>query len=151
MSLYYAAENHLLPRRRRRLTPLIASVALTAFVVAGRTRLGTWLRGYFGGSRRVRGGKQLSSLGDRRIAFGELREWLLGRSMAMIVDAFGPPRLMETGKATVSAVADAGVGSFWRSALWYYPIDRNVQSAMAIRFAGGVVQQVDFFELAAAV
>lgn len=137
------------PRFRPLFQPMIVGVALAAITLAGQTRLGAWLRGFFSSST----GRDF----DRTLGFDftpsenltELRQYILGRNMAMVVMSFGQPRTVQTSEGVVSDIADIGAGGFWRSNLWYYPVDAQTYTAMAIHFDAGIAQQVDFFDLTA--
>jgi hypothetical protein len=92
MNLYYAALGHFIERRRSPLAPLITGFALAVVVLAGQTRLGAWLRGFLSSSRRVRLGERLIPFDACSVCLDDLREWILGRNMAMVVSEFGPAR-----------------------------------------------------------
>jgi hypothetical protein len=146
MSPFDASNQFVIPRRRSPLAPLVVGAALAAIALAGKTRIGAWLRGFFAPPTCSAYSDVLEPYVSAGLPLPQLRRSLLGHSMAFVVNALGPPRSV-AGAATITASSDAGPGAFWRSDTWYYPLDPRKHTAIAIHFAAGVAQQVDFFEM----
>ena len=68
--------------------------------------------------------------------FSSLRTAIVGSAKAVVLSAFGPPRTALLGHG-------ARRPSVWRAETWYYPLDRAARSAMAIRFQGNLVHDVE--------
>lgn len=81
------------------------------------------------------------SSGDR--TFQRLRQAIVGNDKASVVAVFGPP------PATAGLEADrdwpVDVPVYLRSDTWYYPLDKIQQSAICIRFSGGVATDAQVF------
>lgn len=118
---------------------LLIGGAMLVVALAGNTRVGAWLRGFLSAAHvparirlrsRLHGG--LTSL--------RLRELILGRPKAYVAATFGPPRTAVLGQSRPSEKA------FWRGDTWYYAVDADDRTAMAVRFDENVACAVDFFE-----
>jgi hypothetical protein len=142
-------------RRRRRnrdhsspaaaLAPLLIGSALAIVSIAGQTKLGAWLRGFF--STRTKTLPPQSAL-LARVAEGLplplLRDSLLGRRKVAVADLLGPPRTAVITRPTMGKIGQA---AFWRADTWYYAIDGRTQTAMAVMFdVNGFAGEVDFFD-----
>ena len=137
-------------RRRRRspadvIAPLLIGSALTIVALAGQSKLGAWLRGFF--SVRTRALPPQSALLQRineGLPLPLLRDSLLGRRKVAVADLLGPPRTAVISRASLGPV---GQVAFWRADTWYYAIDRRTQTAMAVMFdEHGFASEVDFFD-----
>jgi hypothetical protein len=115
--------------------------------LCGRSRLGAWLRGFLtAGDLRTRD-ELRARLQSPEIPLPVLREQVLGMRKAEIAAAFGPPRTaVMTGRSAAPAAAAVGQAAFWRADTWYYAINPRTQTAMAVKFAGDVAVEVDFFD-----
>jgi hypothetical protein len=138
-------------RRRRRgagnraLAPLLIGSALAIVAIAGQSKLGAWLRGFF--SVRTKSLPPQSALLERvneGLPLPLLRDSLLGRRKVAVADLLGPPRTAVITRPTMGPVGQA---AFWRADTWYYAIDDKTQTAMAVIFdAHGFASDVDFFD-----
>ncbi len=152
MSSILPSDDFYLPRRRRSLAPILIGAAVAVITLAGRSKVGQWLRGFFSPSFSPYDDVLPQQLAVSQLTLPQLRRSLLGQSMATVVNSLGPPRTVSNGEpkasvTTLSHAADAGPGAFWHSDTWYYAVDSARHTAMAIRFTAGVAQQVDFFDL----
>lgn len=137
------------PRRRRSpadaIAPLLIGGALAIVALAGQSKLGAWLRGFF--SVRSKSLPPQSALLDRvgeGLPLPLLRDSLLGRRKVAVADLLGPPR---TAVITRPSLGPVGQAAFWRADTWYYAIDRQTQTAMAVIFdEHGFASEVDFFD-----
>ena len=141
------------PRGRRRnntspaavLAPLLIGSALAIVAIAGQSKFGAWLRGFF--STRTRTLPPQSALLARveeGLPLSLLRDSLLGRRKVAVADLLGPPRTAVIMRPTMGPVGQA---AFWRADTWYYAIDGRTQTAMAVMFnQHGFATEVDFFD-----
>jgi hypothetical protein len=60
----------------------------------------------------------------------------------MVQSVFGPPRAA----GGVPAVPGQGRQAYWDADTWYYALDPDRKTAMAIRFENGVAREVDFVQ-----
>jgi hypothetical protein len=129
-------------RRRASMVPLLVGGALAVVALAGQTKIGAWLRGFFS----VREFEPTDEL-RRRVHAGwpleALRESILGRRKVTIAGMFGPPK---TAVVTRAATASVTPNEFFRADTWYYALDARSQTALAVMFEDGVAQSVDFFD-----
>ena len=137
-------------RRRRRLgngaiAPLLIGSALAIVAIAGQSKLGAWLRGFF--SVRTKTLPPQSALLARvneGLPLPLLRDSLLGRRKVAVADLLGAPR---TAVITRPSMGPIGQAAFWRADTWYYAIDGRTQTAMAVIFdAHGFARDIDFFD-----
>ena len=138
-------------QRRRRaagngaLAPLLIGSALAIVALAGQSKLGAWLRGFF--SVRTKSLPSQSALIDRvneGLPLPLLRDSILGRRKVAVADLLGPPRAAVITRPTLGPVGQA---AFWRADTWYYAIDGQTQTAMAVIFdEHGFASDVDFFD-----
>lgn len=128
------------------IAPLLIGSALAIVAIAGQSKLGSWLRGFF--STRTNELPPQSALMARvseGLPLALLRDSILGRRKVAVADLLGPPRTAvitrpSAGKKIVQA-------AFWRADTWYYAIDGHTQTAMAVLFdARGFASEVDFFD-----
>jgi hypothetical protein len=162
MSSYSAADDWFEPfppagarARRRRdrraggvgdvLAPLLIGSALAIVAMAGQSKFGAWLRGFF--SVRTRSLPPQSALLARveeGLPLPLLRDSILGRRKVAVADLLGPPRTAVITRPTMGPVGQA---AFWRADTWYYAIDGESQTAMAVMFdERGFASDVDFFD-----
>jgi hypothetical protein len=136
--------------RRRRdgrsaLAPLLIGSALAIVAIAGQSKLGSWLRGFF--STRTKALPPQSALlarVEKGLPLPLLRDSILGRRKVAVADLLGAPRTAVITRPTMGAVGQA---AFWRADTWYYAIDSATQTAMAVMFdAHGMASEVDFFD-----
>jgi hypothetical protein len=127
------------------LAPLLIGGALALVAIAGHSKIGAWLRGFF--SARTKAFPPQSALMERvneGLPLPLLRDSILGRRKVAVADLLGPPRTAVIIRPTMGKVGQA---AFWRADTWYYAIDREAQTAMAVMFdAHGIASDVDFFD-----
>jgi len=122
------------------------------------TQLGLWLAANFAGmvtavllargpffktlAKRVGRGKIATKPPTDQKSYSMLAGAVVGCDRATIEAVFGPPR----------STALAGVGVivhpqkiFWHASIWYYPLPKNGNMAMAISFEDQVANRVEFF------
>jgi hypothetical protein len=142
-------------RRRRRnrdhtspaaaLAPLLIGSALAIVAIAGQSKFGAWLRGFF--STRTKTLPPQSALLARveeGLPLSLLRDSLLGRRKVAVADLLGPPRTAVITRPTMGKIGQA---AFWRADTWYYAIDGRTQTAMAVMFdEHGFAREVHFFD-----
>ena len=164
MSSYSAADDWFEPyrpphpraRRRRRsgdddaspidvLAPLLIGSALAIIALAGESKFGAWLRGFF--SVRTTTLPPQSALLARvqeGLPLPLLRDSILGRRKVAVADLLGPPR---AAVITRQSPAPVGQAAFWRADTWYYAVDGRAKTAMAVLFDDqGFVHDVEFFD-----
>jgi hypothetical protein len=127
------------------IAPLLIGSALAIVAIAGQSKLGAWLRGFF--STRTKTLPPQSAL-LARVAEGLplalLRDSILGRRKVVVADLLGPPRTAVITRPTMGKIGQA---AFWRADTWYYAIDGRTQTAMAVMFdEHGLASEVDFFD-----
>ena len=127
------------------IAPLLIGSALAIVAIAGQSKLGSWLRGFF--STRTKELPPQSALLARvseGLPLPLLRDSLLGRRKVAVADLLGPPRTAVITRPTIGKIGQA---AFWRADTWYYAIDRETQTAMAVMFdEHGFASEVDFFD-----
>jgi hypothetical protein len=127
------------------LAPLLIGSALAIVAIAGQSKLGSWLRGFF--SARTQELPPQSALLARvreGLPLPLLRDSLLGRRKVAVADLLGPPRTAVITRPTMGKIGQA---AFWRADTWYYAVDGRTQTAMAVMFdAHGLASEVDFFD-----
>jgi hypothetical protein len=121
--------------------PLLIGGACAGLVLAFRTPLVAFVRGFFSGPPEPRrsGG---TALLDRGLPLELIRDAILGRGKSAIAAVFGAPRTA-AGNARFPRPARP---DFWSADTWYYPIDTERQTAMAVRFDHGIARGVEFFQ-----
>jgi len=88
-----------------------------------------------------RGKKQMKPPSPQR-SLSMLAGTIIGSSKTTIESVFGPPR--STGLDNLGVLVHPQV-IFWQSDLWYYPVPRDGQTAMAINFRDQHATHVEFF------
>jgi hypothetical protein len=148
MSSSFTANPRRLSLAANPFAPLIIGGAMAAVALAGETKLGAWLRGFF--SVRTKSLPPQRALLDRvgeGLTLPLLRDSILGRRKVAIADLLGQPRTAVITRPQTSAPATVGQAAFWRADTWYYVIDPRTQTAMAITFNDrGFATGVDFFD-----
>jgi hypothetical protein len=131
-------------RARSALVPLLVGGALTVVALAGRSRMGAWLRGFFSVRRPLPTQGELTRRLEEGLPLPLLRDLLLGRRKVAVAELVGPPR---TAVMTRPSTGPVGQGAFWLADVWYYAIEPASQTAMAVTFdEAGVAREVDFFD-----
>jgi hypothetical protein len=149
-------------RRTRGMTlvvPLLVGGAFAVVALAGRSKVGAWLRGFLSaGAGDTRRRLRLRLQHERHPGgLPALRQSLLGRTKAQVAARFGPPRTAVIRQAAPVASGTGTVGggggggalgqiAFWRADTWYYALDPDAQTAMAVAFHDDVATDVDFFD-----
>ena len=127
------------------IAPLLIGSALAIVAIAGQSKLGAWLRGFF--STRTKALPPQSALLARveeGLPLALLRDSVLGRRKVAVADLLGPPRTAVITRPTIGKIGQA---AFWRADTWYYAIDGRTQTAMAVKFdEHGFASEVDFFD-----
>jgi hypothetical protein len=127
------------------IAPLLIGSALAIVAIAGQSKFGAWLRGFF--STRTKALPPQSALLARveeGLPLPLLRDSILGRRKVAVADLLGPPRTAVITRPTMGPVGQA---AFWRADTWYYAIDGHTQTAMAVMFdVNGFASEVDFFD-----
>ena len=127
------------------IAPLLIGSALAIVAIAGQSKLGAWLRGFF--STRTKTLPPQSALLARveeGLPLALLRDSILGRRKVAVADLLGPPRTAVITRPTMGKIGQA---AFWRADTWYYAIDGRTQTAMAVMFSEhGLATEVDFFD-----
>jgi hypothetical protein len=77
---------------------------------------------------------------DRGQALARLRQAIIGSNKQEISQIFGLPR----GVADQPNRVEVNRPAFWEAGMWYYPLRREEQSAMAITFDNGIAAAVQF-------
>ena len=72
--------------------PVVLGGAFAVVALAGRSRLGSWLRGFLSAGDGITRDELRCRLRDDRRPLSELRAMLLGRTKAQVAARFGPPR-----------------------------------------------------------
>jgi hypothetical protein len=156
MSSHFAAdewfEAYQPPRKPRRgergagaIAPLLIGGALAIVALAGQSKVGSWLRGFFSvRTRRLPPQVALMERVNEGLPLPLLRDSILGRRKVAVADLLGPPR---TAVITRPSMGPVGQAAFWRADTWYYAIDGETQTAMAVLFdEHGFASEVDFFD-----
>ena len=127
------------------LGPLLVGSALAIIAIAGQSKLGAWLRGFFSvRTKELPPQSALLARVNEGLPLPLLRDSILGRRKVAVADLLGPPRTAVITRPTMGPVGQA---AFWRADTWYYAIDRQTQTAMAVMFdAHGFARDVDFFD-----
>ena len=132
-------------RRRASLAPLLIGGAMAIVALAGQSKVGAWLRGFF--SIRTKSLPPQGALIERvneGLPLPLLRDSILGRRKVAVADLLGPPR---TAVITRPSIGVVGQAAFWRADTWYYEVDPTSQTAMAVTFdEQGLASEVDFFD-----
>ena len=131
--------------RTAMIVPLIVGGLVGAVVLAMRSPLASWIRGFVSdipGSGDLTG----SSLLDSGLAPTLLRNKLVGRGKTSVAQTCGAPRTAAGGTAGQILMGKNRRADFWKADTWYYPLDSQSQTAMAIRFEKGIARNVEFFE-----
>jgi hypothetical protein len=124
------------------LAPLLVGGAMAVIAIAGRSRVGSWLRGFLtAGDGILRDGLR-GRVQDPQLCLPRLRHELIGQTKAQVAARFGPPR---TAVMTRDHATSVGQTAFWRADTWYYAVNSAEQTAMAIKFDRNRVWGVDFF------
>jgi hypothetical protein len=143
------------PRRRRRnrdhsspaaaLAPLLIGSALAIVAIAGQSKFGAWLRGFFSTrTKTLPPQTALLARVEEGLPLPLLRDSILGRRKVAVADLLGPPRTAVITRPTMGKIGQA---AFWRADTWYYAIDGRTQTAMAVMFdENGFASEVDFFD-----
>jgi hypothetical protein len=129
------------PRRGSRIAPLLLGGTLAAIALAGWTRVGAWLRGFF--SVHYEDAALLPLRIDDERSLFLLRESILGRAKSDVAAACGFPR---SAAFAGGQIADGPYSDYWHADIWYYPLDARSHIAMAVQFRGGSARVVDFFD-----
>jgi hypothetical protein len=130
------------PSRRMPLAPLLVGGVVAAVVLALRSPVAAWIKGFLSEVPRPCDFTGMSLL-DRGLAPQALRSSLLGRGKSAVAATCGAPR------TAAGASGKVGIGrqpNFWSADTWYYPIDSSAQTAMAVRFENGIARAVEFFD-----
>ena len=126
------------------IAPLLIGSALAIVAIAGQSKLGSWLRGFFRArTRELPPQSALLARVNEGLPLPLLRDSILGRRKVAVADLLGPPRTAVITRPTIGKIGQA---AFWRADTWYYAIDGKTQTAMAVMFdAHGFAHEVDFF------
>jgi hypothetical protein len=127
------------------LAPLLIGSALAIVALAGESKLGAWLRGFFSvRTKTLPPQSALLARVDEGLPLPLLRDSILGRRKVAVADLLGPPRAAVITRPSIGPVGQA---AFWRADTWYYAIDSQTQTAMAVKFdEHGFASDVDFFD-----
>src|SRR5437016_2796720 len=103
MSLSHSADEFTHSRPRSALAPLLIGTALAVVALAGRSRIGAWMRGFLS-PRTLPPRDALAVRVEGGFSLPALRESILGRRKASIVASYGPPRtaVIRDGNSSVS-------------------------------------------------
>ena len=116
------------------LLPLV--LAGMAVAAARAPVLGEWLERLFGTAGRGQPGRIRRAL--QGTSLSALRRSILGNTKEAVASVFGPPR------TSALQVRGREQGAQLGGETWYYLLDRQDRSAMAIRFARDRAAQVEF-------
>ena len=127
------------------IAPLLIGSALAIVAIAGQSKLGAWLRGFFSTrTKTLPAQSELLARVEEGLPLPLLRDSILGRRKVAVADLLGPPRTAVITRPTMGAVGQA---AFWRADTWYYAVDGRTQTAMAVKFdEHGFASEVDFFD-----
>jgi hypothetical protein len=130
------------------IAPFILAGAFTLVALAGRSKLGAWLRGFLSPRRDLPAQDELPrDVATGRLPLPLLRESILGRRKVAVADRLGPPRTAVITGNPAAGPAPVGQSAYWRADVWYYAVDPESQTAMAVTFdRHGFASEVDFFE-----
>jgi len=128
--------------RRPLIVPLIVGGAIAAVVLVLRSPVAAWIRGFLSEVPQPGDLTGLSLL-DRGLSRRSLQQSILGRGKSAVAATCGAPRTAAGGKRKVVIGRQP---SFWTADTWYYPIDSQAQTAMAVRFEHGIARAVEFFD-----
>ncbi len=121
-------------------TPFLigGAVALAVTVAGGSSPAAVWLKSMLGGGgHRARAMRDcLRGYAQGNHSFPSLRSAILGSAKGAVLSVFGPPRTALLGRG-------ASRLSIWRADTWYYPLDRDDRSVIAIQFEGNVAHAVE--------
>jgi hypothetical protein len=95
------------------------------------------------GRKSLRGAKQSMSTARQSLlaaqqSLPKLRNAIIGNSRGAVAAIFGPPH------ATVASTAHLPAKEYWHADTWYYPLDVQRRTAVAIRFSNNLAEHVDF-------
>jgi outer membrane protein assembly factor BamE (lipoprotein component of BamABCDE complex) len=105
--------------------------SITVFAIAGALAALAFLTKP--GRRSLRSAK--ASLHTAQQSLPKLRTAILGNTRGAVAAIFGPPH------ATVDAPTPK---DYWHANTWYYPLDLQRRTAVAIRFSNNIADHVDF-------
>ena len=116
---------------------LIPILLAGAAVAIARAPLASWMHGLVraGGPRGNPGRIRRALAGS---SLGALRAAIVGNTKEAVASVFGPPRTSAVQVTRRGKQSDAG------GETWYYLLDRQDRSAMAIRFSDGRAERVEF-------
>lgn len=150
---YFVGDNLFeIPDRRSRssaasvgllLTPILVGGALAVVALAGKSRIGLWLRGFLSAGDAGARDDLRRRINDGTMSRPMLRDWLVGRTKAQIAARFGPPR---TAALHTGGSGPAGQAAFWRADTWYYALEDANRAALAVKFDGKIAWEVDFVD-----
>jgi hypothetical protein len=131
------------PQRPSRpsIAPIIIGGVVAAVMLALRSPLAAWLRGFLADWPNP-AQRSPHPLVQRGFMAESIRGSVLGRGKSAIAAVYGPPRTAAAGR-TVQAKSKA---NFWKADTWYYPLDATTHMAMAVRFENGIARHVEFFQ-----
>ena len=125
------------------LTPILVGGALALVALAGKSRIGLWLRGFLSAGDAAARDELRRRINDGTMTRLMLRDWLVGRTKAQIAARFGPPR---TAALRTGGSEPTGQAAFWRADTWYYALQDDTRAALAVKFGGNVAWEVDFVD-----
>jgi hypothetical protein len=144
MSVYSAGDFYPRPRGSA-LGPMLLGAAIAAAAVAGRSKLGAWIRGFLSVHRER---ERLDPI-RRRLEAGwslpRIRHSIVGRHKTVLLARYGVPRSAALNQIIVSG-HDARGPALFRADTWYYVLDAAARSAMSVRFKSGLASEVEFFD-----
>ena len=130
------------PRVLSGLAPLVIGGAMAVAALAGRSRIGSWLRGFLTAGDGILRDELRRRVQQPDLSLPRLRHELIGQTKAQVASRFGPPRTAVMSRPDVKSV---GQTAFWRGDTWYYALSTAEQTALAIKFDRNRVWGVDFF------
>jgi len=76
--------------------------------------------------------------GAKRSTLRQISQIVRGQTKQAVASKLGPPRAVSSGSHSAIGRAD-----FWAADAWYYPFDKQAQSALAIQFRNGRAVSVE--------
>ena len=128
-------------RSRRLIAPLIVGGVIAAVLLAMRTPIVAWIRGFLSSMPSLSQRRAIALL-DQGLSPESIRDAIVGRGKSAVASHFGRPRT-----AAADSFRQIRSRDFWNADTWYYPIDTRTQTAMAVRFERGIARTIEFFEM----
>ncbi len=126
-------------------SPLQKLITLTLLLIGGTWLAFSALKGHV--YRGKRSGKDVRTFRADQYPLNsnDLRLFIVGTSKDKVVARLGPPRAIG---GVLSADSRQGSPQYFDANTWYYPLQEDQHSAIAVVFAGEVAREVEILEVA---